>query len=169
MIEPDFRGKGWIVGYGNPGRQDDGLGPEAIRKLREWNLPDVFLEDCYCLNLEDAQTAKDYDFWIFIDAAISEDEPFRLTVVLPQDETSFSTHILRPETLLAICQKFFGTSPRSYLLTLRGYEFEFEEGLTEKAQLNLQKALDYLRTLFHKSIEKQIIATNATAQKSKDD
>ncbi len=57
---------------------------------------------------------------------------------------SFSTHSVQPEAVLALAKDLFGAEPETWLLGIRGYEFnEFGEGLSVRAATNLAAALDW--------------------------
>ena len=47
-----------IYAYGNPGRQDDGLGNKFVEEMAEWisddSITNIVLESNYQLNIEDA-------------------------------------------------------------------------------------------------------------------
>ena len=61
-----------IYAFGNPGRQDDGLGNRLIEKLEPWlkekGFDRVATESNYQLNIEDAYTLKDKEVVVFVDA-----------------------------------------------------------------------------------------------------
>ncbi|MBP6978979.1 MAG: hypothetical protein KBB71_11770, partial [Lentimicrobiaceae bacterium] len=87
-----------IYGYGNPGRQDDGLGNAFIEEIAVWirenGIQDVELEADYQLNVEDALTIADKEIVILVDASIEEDiEDFKLTRVDPSGASiEFTMH-----------------------------------------------------------------------------
>lgn len=136
-----------ILGYGNPGRQDDGLGPAAAAAIERMGLPNVRIQSNYLLAIEDAADAADADLVIFIDGAESGPEPFEVRELNASDEIAFTSHIVKPEVILGICRKCYGCSPRALLIAIRGYEFELEEALTNRARQNLNEALGYLGTI----------------------
>jgi hydrogenase maturation protease len=140
-----------ILGYGNPGRQDDGLGPAAVSEIESMGLPNLTAFDNYQLNIEDAMDVATHDIVWFIDAAKSGASPYSVRSVSPSSTIEFTSHIVRPEVILAIARQCYGGSPQAFLLAIRGYEFEFTEALTAGARDNLDAALvmltDRIRTL----------------------
>jgi hypothetical protein len=49
---------------------------------------------------------------------------------------------------MALAENLFGSKAKGYILGIRGYEFDqFGAGLTEKAKVNLQKAVDFIMNL----------------------
>ena len=134
-----------IIGYGNPSRLDDGLGPRFIEILAEKKLPHVQLESSMMLNIEHADQIKNYDLAIFVDADVSADEAFNFKQIQPQASNRPSSHHLKPEALLDLSQKLFQARTVGYILGIRGYNFEgFGENISEQAEKNLYQAIDFL-------------------------
>lgn len=141
-------GKVLLIGYGNPGRLDDGLGPAVAEMALKMNLPDLTVEQNYQLNVEDAQTVAGFDAVIFADASVEGDEPFTFRKVEPKATVHFSTHQMEPEGVLALAGELFGAKTQGFVLAVRGYEFnEFGERLSGKAAGNLEKAAGFLKWL----------------------
>ena len=65
-----------IIGYGNPGRLDDGLGPALAEIMEEKRLPGLTVDANYQLAVEDAAQVAQYDVVVFADAAIAGDGPY---------------------------------------------------------------------------------------------
>ena len=133
-----------VLGYGNPGRQDDGLGPAAIAEIESMGLPNVTAFDNYQLNIEDAIDVAAHDIVWFVDAARTGPTPYSVRAVSPSPTIEFTSHIVRPEAILAIAHQCYGGSPQAFLLAIRGYGFEFIEALTPAARDNLEAALAML-------------------------
>ncbi|MEI9981837.1 MAG: hypothetical protein WDN69_00605 [Aliidongia sp.] len=64
--------------------------------------------------------------------------------MLPAPTIEFTSHIVRPEAILAIARQCYGGAPQAFLLAIRGYQFEFVEELTSDATSNLCAALAML-------------------------
>jgi hydrogenase maturation protease len=137
-----------ILGWGNSGRADDGLGPEVVRVLTELGLPGVEAQASYQLQIEDATEVARHQRVVFIDAARSGAEPFSIDRLSPQEGGwTFSTHSISPATVLAMARDLFGAEPEAWLLGVRGYEFdEFREQLSDRARANLQQVVSYLES-----------------------
>jgi hydrogenase maturation protease len=133
-----------ILGYGNPGRQDDGLGPAAVAEIESMGLRNTTAFENYQLNIEDAMDVATHDVVWFIDAAKTGQSPYSVRAVSPSSTIEFTSHIVRPEAILAIARQCYGGSPQAFLLAIRGYEFEFVEALTPGAKDNLHAALGML-------------------------
>lgn len=143
-----------VFGYGNPGRQDDGLGPAAVDEIARLGWPDIATQSNYQLNIEDAELAARHEWVIFVDAMTSGTEPYRIRQVHPARATSFSSHIVGPEVILAICRDYYGRVPPSVLVGIRGYTFELEEALSTPARHNLAQAVAAMKQLIAAGVER---------------
>ncbi len=137
-----------VIGYGNPGRLDDGLGPALAKAVAEFEIPGVDTDSDYQLTVDDAADVVDYDLVVFADADESGPEPFwQKRLELGSARPSFSTHHIDPAGVLSLAKDLFDAEPECWLLGVRGYEFNaFGEGLSEAARSNLREALDHLLT-----------------------
>ncbi|MBP8128744.1 MAG: hydrogenase maturation protease [Candidatus Hydrogenedentes bacterium] len=135
-----------IFGYGNPGRQDDGLGPAMADRVGELGLPGVVVDSDYQLNVEEGAALARYLRVVFVDASKTAAAPFTFERVAPATEVTFTSHSVSPESVLAIAAEHFGRAPEAWVLGIRGYAFEFAEGLTEQALGNFDKAFSFIRS-----------------------
>jgi hydrogenase maturation protease len=133
-----------VLGYGNPGRQDDGLGPAVAARIEGLGWPNLTAFDNYQLNIEDAIDVAAHDVVWFVDAAKEGPAPYAVSEVSPASTVEFTSHIVHPEAVLAIARQCYGGVPQAFLLAIRGYEFEFVEALTPGAADNLREALAML-------------------------
>jgi hydrogenase maturation protease len=134
-----------VIGYGNPGRRDDGLGPELAERLELSGPGGVTVDSGYQLMIEDAAEVARHAVTVFADASTSCPEPFLFREVHPREDASFSTHSVSPEAVVHLAGKCFGCRPRAYVLEIRGYDFEgFGEGLSARAEENLSAAAGFL-------------------------
>jgi hydrogenase maturation protease len=138
-----------LIGYGNPGRLDDGLGPALAEAVDKLAIPGVTVDADYQLTPEDAAEIARHDVVIFADADVGGPEPFSFRRIEPAPAVGFSSHSVQPSAVLGLARELFGARSRGYLLGIRGYAFnEFGESLSDQAQLNLAAALRFLtRTL----------------------
>lgn len=140
-----------IYGYGNPGRQDDALGILLVERMEHWakenGLESIDFDSNYQLNIEDAMAISEYDTVIFADASIEEIDDFVITEVKPSQKTEFTMHAMAPEFVLHLCQKLYKKFPDTYLIHLKGCEFEFYGKLTDAAEQNLSKAVELLKSI----------------------
>jgi len=150
-----------IYGYGNPGRQDDGLGNAFIERLEVWakqqQMEGITFDSNYQLNIEDAAEVSDKDLVIFVDASTEEIEDFILTPVNASTKVAFTTHAASPGYIVDLCKQLYNRVPATYLVHIKGYEWEFREGLSKRALENLGKALKHIKMML-KEPEKMIEA-----------
>ena len=137
-----------IYGIGNDGRQDDGLGWAFIDRLEQIRpRPRARLHCTYQLSLEDADLISRYTRVLFVDATKDPAvESFSLSRPQPKLDFSFTSHAISVPAILATTQQCFETVPDAYLLAIRGYEWELQQGLTGPAQHNLSQSLEFLST-----------------------
>ena len=136
-----------IIGYGNPGRQDDGLGPKLAENLESLSLSGIDIQSDYQLNVEHAHDLAKYRTVIFVDAILETDDdaPFVFKMIEAGSAGTFSTHSLPPESVLRLAQDLFQAETQAYVLGIKGYAFDdIAEGLSKKAQLNLEAANAFL-------------------------
>ncbi|HBS86409.1 MAG: hypothetical protein A2W91_19535 [Bacteroidetes bacterium GWF2_38_335] len=141
-----------IYGYGNPGRMDDGLGNRFVEIMEEWakenKIENVGFDSNYQLNIEDAENISGYDVVLFVDASEEPIDSFIMTKVDPSDsKIEFTMHAVSCSYIVDLCIKMYNKSPETYLLHIKGYEWEFEEQITEKATENLEKSLALVKTI----------------------
>jgi len=180
-----------VIGVGNAGRQDDGLGPALVERLAGVKPPERVIVQtpdgavdafwAYQLNIEDAAAVREYDRVVFVDAsegalaeAREESEqafgsPMRPLQVLqsspplargqasqsyatlelggvmmaplaPAATIAFTTHEMSPASVLALGEELYGRTAEGFLLTIRGLQWEFAEGLSAEAERNLAEA-----------------------------
>lgn len=140
-----------VYGIGNDGRQDDGLGWAFIDQL-EHRRPALraHLRRTYQLSLEDADLISRYARVLFVDATKDPTvETFTLSRPQPKLDFSFTSHTVSVPSILATSRQCFDHLPDSYLLAIRGYEWELQQGLTDTAQHNLTQSLESFSLTLH--------------------
>ncbi len=148
-----------VLGYGNPGREDDGLGPAVVEALEALDLSGVTVDADYQLNVEDAAALAEHDIVLFVDASVKGPDPYSYKEIGPASEITFTSHSVSPESVVAMSEDHFGKRPRAYVLAIRGHRFEFAEGLTPQGQKNLKEALAYIQSLIQ-AWKEQLMDTN---------
>ena len=139
-----------FYGYGNPGRQDDGLGILFIEELEKWikdtGSENIETDSNYQLNIEDAEIISSYDLVIFADASLEPINGFDFTLVKSDDATiEFTMHAVSPAYVLDLCQKIYHKRPRTHLLHIKGFEWELGGEMTVQAKENLTLALNFIK------------------------
>lgn len=134
-----------LIGYGNPGRLDDGLGPALAAKIEARPVEGLSVDSDYQLTVENAFDISRYELVIFADASVKGEEPFSFQTVQAKSPMSFSTHSVSPEAVLFLAKTMFQAQTKAYLLGIRGYEFNaFEERLSDGAKKNLELAYQFI-------------------------
>ena len=139
------RDKTIVLGIGNNGRQDDGLGWSFLDFLNDQDTK-IDLEYRYQLQIEDAELISNYKTVIFVDATKEKTkEGFYLKPCRPSEKHSFSTHALEPETILYLSNKLYNHKPEASIFGIQGYDWELKIGLSDKGNINLEKAKKYFK------------------------
>ena len=143
-----------MIGYGNPGRLDDGLGPALAAEMEKLGIPGLDVDSDYQLTVEHAADVAQYDIAIFADADVSGPEPLGFREIQPAaNPTGFSTHSVEAADVLALARTVFGARTRGFALGIRGYRFnDFGEELSDKARENLAAATVFLENAIRKGL-----------------
>ncbi|PCH98076.1 MAG: Ni/Fe hydrogenase [Gammaproteobacteria bacterium] len=136
-----------IYGIGNIGRQDDGLGWAFVDWLEKEKIcKNAELVRHYQLHLEDADLISYKKNILFVDATKSHEvNSFSIEKLSPKMDFSFTSHAISIPSIMATCQQCFNCLPDVHLLTIKGYEWELQQGLTQQAQQNLTAVTNYLK------------------------
>lgn len=137
-----------VLGVGNPSRGDDALGPLFVERLETALAPEVasgaveLLTD-FQLQIEHALDLAGRTRVVLVDASTSAAPPFELALAAPRRDRSHSTHALSPEALLDAHRTCVGEPPETWVLAIRGEQFELGEPLSEAGRAHLDAALDF--------------------------
>lgn len=151
-----------VFGYGNPAREDDGLGPAVIERLETLDIDGVTCDSNYQLQVEDAAAISEYDVVVFVDAMVNREEPYIFQTLEPERVVEVDSHSVEPAGIVGLAQELFNSRARAYMLGIRGYSFTmFKEGLTEEASENMEKAMKFLVHVLHeKSFDRTHVPHN---------
>ncbi|AKH20509.1 hydrogenase maturation protease [Sedimenticola thiotaurini] len=140
-----------IIGYGNPSRGDDALGPLLLERLEQ--CPDIAagiyepITD-FQLQIEHVTDLEQRQLLLFADASVSAEAPYGFSRLTPLQDHSYSSHSLSPATLLAVFEQVYGIPPPpAYLLTMPGYSFELGQPLSPRAASYFEQVVDFVRGL----------------------
>lgn len=133
-----------VIGYGNPGRMDDGLGPAFAARIAAAQLPGIEASQDYQLTVEHALALAGTDVVVFADAAIGASAPFEFGPLQPAEDGDLSSHSLSPAGLLSLCRTVFGVVPDAHVMAISGVAFgDVAEGLSPQAAQNLDRAVAF--------------------------
>jgi hydrogenase maturation protease len=139
--------RGLVIGYGNPGRGDDGLGPRLVELLEERGWPGAGSADvmaAFQLAPEHAADVAAHAWVVFADAAAGGPAPFGVRSVTASAGAAFTTHVVEPAAVLALAETGFGSRAGAWLLSIRGHRFGAGEDLSRGAAANLEAAFEWL-------------------------
>jgi len=133
-----------LIGYGNPGRGDDALGPMLIEAVEQQALPQVECLTDMQLQIEHVTDLENRRLIIFADADAACAAPFEFTPVTAARDDSYSSHAMSPAALLyAYRQVHHEDAPTAYILRIRGYDFGLGAPLSGQATGNLHAAATF--------------------------
>lgn len=133
-----------LIGYGNPGRGDDGLGPAFAERIAAQQLPELSVDIDFQLTVDHAGIIAGHDLVIFADALIGCDAPFRFQQLTDSTPQGMGSHSVTPEAAISLAHLLFQASPQAFVLGITGAQFgKIEEGLSPRAQDNLQLAEEH--------------------------
>lgn len=147
-----------IIGYGNADRQDDGVGWHILKQLAErlnQHVPEdpgasievesevvdlIFILQIYP---ELAETISHYDRVCFVDAHTSDiPEEISWIELTPEYEKSPLTHHMSPKTVLSIASTIYDTLPEAIMVSVRGFNFQFERELSPQTSALADDAVE---------------------------
>ena len=133
-----------VLAWGNPSRGDDALGPLFAEKLATLQLQGVEIQQDYQLQIEYSLDLQQRECVLFVDASANAPPPYAFHPLRAERDNSYTSHSLSPQALLSVYEQVNqAPAPPSFLLAIRGYQFELGRATGEKAQLNLRAALDF--------------------------
>jgi len=124
-----------VIGYGNPLRGDDGVGPVIAEELAKRLCdPDSKIQvvACHQLNPELAEPIAETRAVIFIDASVDlKPGEVRVTAVSPDRFSPGAfVHSMKPSALLATASELFGQAPPAKSVGIGVSSFETGMQLT---------------------------------------
>jgi len=132
-----------VIGYGNPSRRDDGVGHYVVERLERLVGDKVATLALHQLGPELAETIKDYDLVIFVDAHAGEyAEELKMAPVEAAYRPSAFTHFMNPGSLLALVKGLYREEPQAFVVSIRGYDFDFGTELSEETRKYADDAID---------------------------
>jgi len=131
-----------LIGIGNSGRADDGLGWAFLDEVEKTLPKNYDLEYRYQLQVEDAELISHYNTVFFIDAHKKKlVNGYLIEKCLAVETHHFTTHELPPETVLYLTNQMYKKYPKAFVLGITGVAFELKIGLSAEAKKNLSQAV----------------------------
>jgi hydrogenase maturation protease len=145
-----------ILGYGNPLRGDDALGPRIAEEIAERfeGNPRVKVQTVHQLTLDLAETFAKFSLIILIDARNAEPvgEIFHQKIQPSQKLPQPFSHYLNPPELLGVCQLLYGAPPVMILTGINAASFEVGAPISRAVAVSLPELVDHIETILMASL-----------------
>jgi hydrogenase maturation protease len=149
-----------LIGIGNSGRGDDGLGWEFVERVNGLGYDFLDYEFRYQLQVEDAELIAKYDVVVFVDASRDElDGGFEMRRCISASHSFYTTHSQSPEAILHLASNLYNKFPKAYTLAISGKEWHLQTLLSFEAKNNLQSAFTFFVEDFLPTVQ-PVIAFN---------
>jgi hydrogenase maturation protease len=138
-----------VIGIGNSLREDDGVGLELIRRLRDTFGSGLNCLEVYEMDIVLAETVANYKELLVIDARVADDaEPFKVLLLEAKEaaipEGGFISHVFDWGMILALARDCFGADIEAKLLGVSASHFGMSESLTPRCAENAEHAYRFL-------------------------
>ena len=130
-----------LIGYGNAGRGDDGLGPAFAERIAARQLEGIEVDVDYQLTVDHALAIAGVDRVVFADAMMDGEAPFQFYALEPGRVEGMGSHSLTPPAVLSLTKTLYGKTPEAFVLGIAGHDYgEVKEGLSADALRHLDAA-----------------------------
>ena len=142
-----------VIAYGNSSRRDDAAGHYVVEELAKaiGAAAGVELVKAHQLDVVMAERVASQDLVIFIDASLPTEQDERVRVlwigVGAEESGPATSHVLSPGELLAVAGRLYGQAPEGILVTIRGEDFSFGEGLSTSTRAAAAEAAEKTKKL----------------------
>jgi hydrogenase maturation protease len=142
-----------VIGYGNPLRGDDAIGPRAALAVAAWEIPGVRALAVHQLVPELAEALAAATTAIFVDAHIldSAEDAAEAAIAVepigPATSVSALGHTADPRALLALTAALYGRCPAAWAIAVPAPCFALGAALSPQAERGLSAALLQVRAL----------------------
>ena len=130
-----------LIGFGNQGRGDDGLGPLFAERIERRAPEGLAIDIDYQLTVDHALAVSEADLVVFADAQIGAEGSFSFAPVTANGAAGMGSHELSPQAVLTLAKTLYGSEPPAYMLGIAGWDYgEVKEGLSAEATAHLDEA-----------------------------
>jgi hydrogenase maturation protease len=153
-----------LIPYGNASRRDDGvafhiaqrlldrlgLDAEDVEETATYDIGDgLTIMGAHQLAPELAQDLAEVDIVVFIDAHVPGTawDDVHWEQIEGELRPSMVTHLLKPQSVLALCEAIYQRAPQAYVLSVLGTDFDFGMELSHQAEALVEPAVDKLLAL----------------------
>lgn len=139
----------FVVGIGNPLREDDGVGLYLVERLQAKFGVGFHGVIVYEPDIALAETIASFDTLLVVDAlATATEEPFRLLSLAPAVSIypagGYSSHVFDWGMILAMARDLFGHAPQAFLCGVRAHSFGISQALSPQCQADAERAFTML-------------------------
>lgn len=139
-----------VIGYGNPLRGDDGIGPAVVERFARLATAHVETAVCHQLTPELSERIAAMELVVFVDAQPG-DRPgaIALSRVLPESsrDPAALTHHAHPAALLSLARELYGNAPEAFLVGVTAAAFELGAELSQPVAAAVPDAVEAIRQL----------------------
>jgi hydrogenase maturation protease len=135
----------WIIGYGNPQRRDDGIGPYIVNRLQPFfeHRMDVHLLVLHQLEPDVVDTLEKAHTILFVDASVETLAEGRHWVGIQPELKALPCliHHVAPSFILGLLQCLYHRNPAAWMVSVAGDDFSFGSGLSSEAQKRAEQVI----------------------------
>jgi hydrogenase maturation protease len=138
----------WIIGYGNPQRRDDGIGPYIVKRLQPLfeHRNDVHLLVLHQLEPDVIDVLKNAHTILFVDATVEMlAEGCHWAEIQPEIKAlPCLIHQVSPSFILGLLQCLYRRNPTAWMISIEGTDFSFGSGLSADAHKKAEQVIGEL-------------------------
>ena len=124
-----------IIGFGNPLREDDGIGWRAAELIERANDEiEIEVIKCQQLTPELAAAVGEASLAIFLDASVDQPPGTVSSLAVQKEVPTAWSHQLSPAQLLGLVEEMNWIAPPAYLITGGVERIGWSEGMTATAE-----------------------------------
>lgn len=135
-----------VIGFGNPQRRDDGIGPYILSRLDAAFARTKAVRTISCRQLvpELVEEIEMVDLLLLVDASAAQvANGWEWREVEPDlGQWHFVTHQLTPSFFLGLADALYKRHPMTWLISVQGEDFDLGEGLSPAATARAVRAAD---------------------------
>lgn len=135
-----------VIGFGNPQRRDDGIGPYILSRLDAIFAGNEVVRTISCHQLvpELVEEMEAVDLLLLVDASAAQViNGWEWREVEPDlGQWHFVTHQLTPSFFLGLADSVYKRHPMAWLISVQGDDFDMGEGLSPGARARALRAAD---------------------------
>jgi len=134
-----------VIGYGNPLRTDEGVGPRVVEAVQALRLPGVRTLICQQLSSEHAEPIARAETVVFVEAVVDSLDEVQWRPLTPTDSSPLMAQAADPRTLLALSRDVYGHAPEAWRLTIPVMNLAFSESLSPLAEQGFAEAVTIIQ------------------------